>query len=108
MSSAPDLPPLDREGYLRELADWSPAVAEALAADEGLALTADHWAVIEVLRAFHARYELSPNNRALVKAVRQALGAELGSSIALMRLFGGSPAKTGARIAGLPRPTNCL
>jgi tRNA 2-thiouridine synthesizing protein E len=64
--------------------------------------------VIEVLRAFHARYELSPNNRALVKAVRQALGAELGSSIALMRLFGGSPAKTGARIAGLPRPTNCL
>lgn len=102
------LPPLDRDGYLAALEDWSPEVAALLAADEGIELTDAHWEIIEVLRAFHARYELSPDNRALVKATRQALGSEKGRSIHLMGLFGGSPAKTGARIAGLPRPTNCL
>jgi tRNA 2-thiouridine synthesizing protein E len=102
------LPPLDRDGYLRELADWSPEVATALAATEGIALTDTHWAVIEVLRAFYDRHEIAPNNRALVKAVGQALGAELGRSVTLMGLFGGSPALTAARIAGLPRPANCF
>ncbi|MEE4301722.1 MAG: TusE/DsrC/DsvC family sulfur relay protein [Pseudomonadales bacterium] len=102
------LPPLDKDGYLAALEDWSPAVAELLAVEEGIELGAEHWEIIELLRAFHARYELSPDNRALVKATRQALGPEKGRSIHLMRLFGGSPAKTGARIAGLPRPTNCL
>lgn len=103
-----DLPPLDGDGYLADLASWSPAVAERLAADEGIELGPEHWEILELLRSFHARYELSPDNRALVQATRRALGPEKGRSIHLMRLFGGSPAKTGARIAGLPRPTNCL
>jgi tRNA 2-thiouridine synthesizing protein E len=103
-----ELPALDKDGYLARLEDWSPVVAARLAADEGIELGAAHWEIVEVLRAFHARYELAPDNRALVKAVRAALGPDKGRSIYLMRLFGGSPAKTGARIAGLPRPTNCL
>ncbi|MCZ6459336.1 MAG: TusE/DsrC/DsvC family sulfur relay protein, partial [Gammaproteobacteria bacterium] len=36
------------------------------------------------------------------------LGAEKGTSIYLLKLFPGSPAKLLAKIAGLPRPTNCL
>ena len=102
------LPPLDRDGNLANLADWNENIAHTLAESEGIELCAEHWEVLEVLRAFHARFELSPDNRALVKAVRAALGEEKGRSIHLMRLFGGSPAKTCARIAGLPRPTNCL
>lgn len=102
------LPPLDRDGNLANLADWNENIAHTLAESEGIELCAEHWEVLEVLRAFHARFELSPDNRALVKAVRTALGEEKGRSIHLMRLFGGSPAKTCARIAGLPRPTNCL
>lgn len=102
------LPALDADGYLLDLEAWSPDVARALAQGRGIALEATHWQVIEVLRRFHARYGLAPDNRAMVKAVSAALGAEQGRSIALMKLFGGSPAKTGALIAGLPRPTNCL
>ena len=102
------LPALDADGYLLELAHWSPDVARALAHARGIELEDAHWAVIEVLRAFHARYGLAPDNRAMVKAVSAALGAEQGRSIALMKLFGGSFAKTGAFVAGLPRPTNCL
>ncbi|MGQ7248309.1 TusE/DsrC/DsvC family sulfur relay protein [Halomonas sp. V046] len=99
---------LDPEGYLVNLTQWSPSVAERLAAEEGLALTAEHWEVIAVLRDFYDRYEQSPAMRPLVKAVSRALGEEKGRSIHLMTLFPGSPPKLGARIAGLPKPTNCL
>lgn len=99
---------LDPEGYLVNLEDWTPAVAEALAAEEGRELTVEHWQVIEVLREFYARYAMAPAMRPLVKAVGQALGPEKGKSLYLMKLFPESPAKVAARLAGLPKPTNCL
>ncbi len=99
---------LDPEGYLVELSDWTPAVAEALAAEEGRELGEEHWEVIEVIRDFYARYEASPAMRPLVKAVGLALGPEKGRSLHLMRLFPDSPAKVTARLAGLPKPANCL
>jgi len=103
-----ELPPRDKEGYLRDLESWSPGVAAALAAREDIHLTEAHWEVMHLLRAFYARHKLAPNNRALVKAVGAELGPEKGRSLHLMLLFGGSFAKTAARIAGLPRPTHCL
>lgn len=99
---------LDPEGYLVHLDDWSPEVAQALAAEEGRELTDEHWDVIAVLRDFYARFETAPTMRPLVKAVGQALGPDKGKSLHLMRLFPDSPAKVGARLAGLPKPANCL
>ncbi|MDZ7852931.1 MAG: TusE/DsrC/DsvC family sulfur relay protein [Halomonas sp.] len=99
---------LDPEGYLVNMKDWSPEVAEALANEEGITLTSEHWEILEVLRNFYARYEMAPAMRPLVKSVRQTLGPEKGRSIHLMRLFPGSPAKVAARLAGLPKPTHCL
>ncbi|QTF91083.1 TusE/DsrC/DsvC family sulfur relay protein [Halomonas sp. BM-2019] len=99
---------LDPEGYLAKLSDWSPEVAEALARDAGIELTPEHWEVIEVLRDFYTRFEQAPAMRPLVKAVTQALGPDKGRSIHLMRLFPGSPPKVAARLAGLPKPANCL
>lgn len=51
---------LDPEGFLVDLSAWTPAVADALAAEEGRTLTAEHWEVLEVLRDFYARYENAP------------------------------------------------
>lgn len=99
---------LDPEGYLIELSEWTPSVAEALAAEEGRSLTAEHWEIIEVIRDFYSRYEAAPAMRALVKAVGQALGPDKGRSLHLMKLFPDSPAKVAARLAGLPKPANCL
>ncbi|MDR9440074.1 MAG: TusE/DsrC/DsvC family sulfur relay protein [Halomonas sp.] len=99
---------LDPEGYLVNMDDWCPEVAEALAQEEGITLTAEHWEILQVLRDFYARYEMAPAMRPLVKAVQRTLGPEKGRSIHLMRLFPGSPAKVAARLAGLPKPTHCL
>ncbi|WP_444945145.1 TusE/DsrC/DsvC family sulfur relay protein [Microbulbifer sp. VTAC004] len=100
--------PLDKEGYLRDLKDWSPDVAEQLAAAEGIKLTDAHWEVIELLQDFYRQFDLSPAMRPLVKFIGQHLGADKGRSIYLMQLFPPSPAKVASKIAGLPKPTNCL
>lgn len=104
---------LDADGYLQDLSLWTPAVAEALADHEHRSLTPAHWEIINIVRNFYACFEMVPAMRPLVKAVRKSLGDEKGSSMYLMSLFPEgehrqeSPAKIVARLAGLPRPTNC-
>ncbi|MEQ8313855.1 MAG: TusE/DsrC/DsvC family sulfur relay protein [Gammaproteobacteria bacterium] len=99
---------LDKEGFLKQLQDWDEAVAEQIAEDSGISLSASHWEIITLLRKYYRRYQTSPATRALVSYVKRELGPEKGRSTYLMRLFGGSAAKTAAKIAGLPKPDNCI
>lgn len=99
---------LDKDGYLRNLNDWSPEVADKIAANMSLMLTEDHWEIIEILREFYRTTGLSPAMRPLVKLVTKELGAEKGRSIYLMKLFPGNPALLASKVGGLPRPTNCF
>jgi len=99
---------LDKEGYLLELADWNEDVATTLASLEEITLGPAHWEIINLLRIFYNRHQMSPANRALVNLVKRDLGTNKGKSIYLMKLFRGSPAKTASKISGLPKPENCL
>ena len=100
--------PLDKDGYLVELGDWSEDTARALAAREPLELSAEHWEIIHLLREFYREYELSPATRPLIKYVALKLGTEKGNSLHLNRLVNGTPAILAAKLAGLPKPTNCI
>lgn len=103
------LPKRNNEGFLEDAWSWSSEIATEIAFEDKLELTDKHWEIIEFLRAFYKEHEISPpSNRLFVKAVKEAMGEEKGNSIYLMQLFPGTPAKTACRIAGLPRPTNCL
>ncbi|WP_065616034.1 TusE/DsrC/DsvC family sulfur relay protein [Pseudomonas moraviensis] len=99
---------LDKDGFLVDLSDWSAEVASALAAAEDIELTPEHWEVLELLRSFYAEFQLSPATRPLIKYTELKLGADKGNSLHLNRLFKGTPAKLAAKLAGLPKPTNCL
>lgn len=98
----------DKDGYLLHFADWTQEIAEALALREGIVLTPSHWEIVDALRAFYTQFEQSPAMRPLVKYVSQTLGSDKGTSIYLLQLFPGSPAKVASKIAGLPRPEHCL
>ena len=98
----------DAEGYLRDLHGWNEALAQEIAARDALLLTEDHWEILRAIRTFYAEFELSPTTRVLLKYLAQRLGPEKATSIYVMKLFPGTPAKTIARIAGLPKPTNCI
>ncbi|SFM56312.1 TusE/DsrC/DsvC family sulfur relay protein [Marinobacter zhejiangensis] len=103
------LPARNNEGFLEDVASWSPDVAVLIAQEDAIELVPEHWEIINFLRDFYHEYDMSPpSNRLFVKAVKDAMGEEKGNSIYLMQLFPGTPAKTACRIAGLPRPTNCL
>lgn len=98
----------DAQGYLLHLDDWSEALAEQIAAAEGITLSDAHWEVVLFVRAFYQEYKTSPAIRALVKAMEQKCGIEKGSSRYLFRLFPKGPAKQATKIAGLPKPAKCL
>ncbi|AAY38203.1 MULTISPECIES: TusE/DsrC/DsvC family sulfur relay protein [Pseudomonas] len=99
---------LDKDGFLQDLSDWSLDVAHALSAEEGIELSAEHLEILELLRGFYAEFQLSPATRPLIKYTAMKLGAEKGNSMHLNRLFNGTPAKLAAKLAGLPKPTNCI
>lgn len=96
------------DGYLKNLADWTPEVAEILALRQNITLTAEHWEIINLLREFYFKYNASPAMRTLVNAVKEQYGQEKGNSIYLHTLFPGSAAKQATNIAGLPKPIRCI
>lgn len=99
---------LDKDGNLEHVEDWNEDVAAVLAREADIELTPAHWEILHLIREFHRRRGLSPVTRIMVKLVEKECGPEKGNSLYLLRLFPGSPARVACRIAGLPRPSNCL
>lgn len=96
------------DGFLRDAAQWSEAVAETLAAADNTLLTPAHWEIIRFIRAYYQRFQHLPNMRMFVGAVRRELGAEKGNSAYLHQLFPQGPLKYACKWAGLPKPPTCL
>ena len=99
---------LDSDGYIEELRDWNERIASEIARQENITLTDAHWEITVLPRDFYERYQISPATRALTNLVKQELGGKKGTSLYLMKLFGGSPAKMVSKISGLPKPDNCI
>lgn len=98
----------DAEGFLCNMEDWNIQAADIIANEEGITLTDAHREIIHALRDFYAKFGLSPAMRPFTKYLKDKLGKEKSTSIYLLQLFPGSPAKIAAKIAGLPKPDNCL
>lgn len=98
----------DAQGYLENSADWHEGLAIEIALQEHIDMTEAHWQVIHFVRDFYLQYNTSPAIRMLVKAIGQKYGAEKGNSRYLYRLFPQGPAKQATKIAGLPKPVNCI
>lgn len=91
-------------GYLVDLNDWDEAVAQTLAAEEGIeALTSQHWDVLSYLRDEYINNNGSqPMERAILKAMADKWDNKKLSSKDLYTLFPRAPSKQGLKIAGLP------
>lgn len=99
---------LSSDGFLANINDWNPQVAEILAAKQNITLTADHWEIINLLRDFYFKYNAAPAMRTLVNAVREQYGVEKGNSIYLHKLFPAGAQLQANNIAGLPKPIRCI
>lgn len=94
----------DSEGYLRSLDDWSEDFVRALARQEELSLTDEHWQIIRFLREYYAEHGVQAQVRAMIKHFTELWGPQRGSNHHLHDLFPrGGPQKQGNRLAGLLR-----
>ncbi|HYL90790.1 MAG TPA: TusE/DsrC/DsvC family sulfur relay protein [Burkholderiales bacterium] len=90
-------------GFLVSQDDWDKDVAAAIATAEGLALTQDHWDVIDYLREAYLEHNgEQPNNRAILKAMQEKWTGRQVDNKTLFDLFPGNPSKQAGKIAGLP------
>jgi tRNA 2-thiouridine synthesizing protein E len=92
---------------LRELARqrWTRDKSKALAANEGIELNDNHWAVIVFLRKYYLDHGLPINARVTAKALSEEFSGRGGNQY-LRRLFSGGPVTQGSRLANLRTPAN--
>jgi tRNA 2-thiouridine synthesizing protein E len=95
---------LTADGRLKNLEDWSEGVARALAAQDGLALTDEHWDVIRLMREYYRQFNIPPIKKLLKKTLRKQLGESCATDRHLNKLFPVGVLVQGTRIAGLPIP----
>ena len=93
---------VDAEGFLTDPDQWSEAIAQAIARDNGIPeLTDRHWLVVRFMRNRYLQTGTAPSIR--------SLGKESGVPIKeLYQLFPKGPAKLAAKIGGIPKPHGCI
>lgn len=93
---------LDSQGFFVHPEQWSAGMVPELARREGIdPVTEAHWNVIRFMRNQYETKGTGPAVRALSK--------DSGVSIKeLYQLFPKGPAKSAARIAGIPKPRGCV
>jgi TusE/DsrC/DsvC family sulfur relay protein len=92
-------------GYLEDVNDWNEDVAKALAAEEGIEMTQEHWDVVSYLRDEHFNNAGNePNERTILKDMGKKWGKKV-SSKDMYLMFPQMPSKQGRKIAGLPQST---
>lgn len=95
---------LDDEGYLVDPADWNEQVAEALARQEGIVLSEEHWAVIRFMREYYEQRHIAPDARHVMKHLAEVKGPDKAERNDLFVLFPYGYVKQACKIAGMRRP----
>ena len=91
----------DGNGNLTDPTAWDEDVARALAAEDGIELTQEHFDVINYLRSEYLENNEQPMERAINKGMSKIWGKKVTSKD-LYVLFPLAPSKQGNKIAGLP------
>lgn len=100
---------LDQDGHLCDHTLWTPAIAQQLADTLDVTLHAEHLAILQQVRAFFVKFNHAPATRPLIKWLQQTLPEHDISNQKLQQLFNtGLVARHVNRLAGLPKPPNCL
>ncbi len=100
---------LDEDGHLCDYNQWSMEVAQQLADTLEITLSEEHQQILAVVRDFFVKFQHPPATRPLIKYLQQELPNQDINNQKLQQLFNtGLVARHVNRIAGLPKPPNCL
>lgn len=89
------------DGHLVDAKQWTDQLASKLAAAQGVAMTDAHWSIVRFARADFEATGVAPN----IRRITQIASVQTKD---LYALFPKAPARTIAKIAGIPKPAGCL
>lgn len=100
---------LDDDGHLVNHELWTPQIAQSLADTLQVHLTDEHLQILQCVREYYHTFSHPPTTRPLIKYLTQNLPALNIDNAKLQSLFNtGVVARHVNRLAGLPKPANCL
>lgn len=100
---------LDNDGHLIDHNLWTIEIAQQLADTLSIILTDEHYLILQAVRNYYIAFSHAPTTRPLIKYLNQQLPDLQIDNAKLQQLFNtGLVARHVNRIAGLPKPANCL
>ena len=99
---------LDQDGHLLDYTVWNEQVAQELAQSLALELTAWHFEILHAVRQFYQQFGHSPATRPLVKFLMKTVSPEINNAVLQEKFNTGLVARHLSRLAGIPKPANCL
>lgn len=100
---------LDQDGHLCDYTIWTADIAQQLANTLEVHLETEHLQILQQVRAFFTKFNHPPATRPLIKWLQKTLPECDISNQKLQQLFNtGLVARHVNRLAGLPKPPNCL
>ncbi|HVX49499.1 MAG TPA: TusE/DsrC/DsvC family sulfur relay protein [Chitinophagaceae bacterium] len=88
------------EGFLTNFSQWNKNVAEELAKENNIALTPQHWKVIDYIQD-----EFKKDSPLSIRKIGKSGVVDIKE---LYALFPQAPLKTATKIAGVPKPASCI
>ncbi len=98
----------DKNGHLKDHNNWTKALGQQLADEDGFALTENHWHIINLMREIYLKTETSPPMRLFIKAIKLNINEDIANSRYLYQLFPDGPIRLACKYAGLPKPKHCM
>ena len=99
---------LDQDGHLVDYTIWNEDVAQELANSLELELSEWHFQILNAVRQFYAQFGHSPATRPLIKFLMKTLSADMSNALLQEKFNTGLVARHLSRLAGVPKPANCL
>ena len=99
---------LDQDGHLVDHREWSPTTAQQMAKSLDLQLDDWHFEVLLALRNFYSEFGYAPATRPLIKYLSTMVNPEISNQLLMQKFNTGLVARHLNRLAGLPKPPNCL
>lgn len=99
---------LDQDGHLVDYTLWNEEVAQQLAESLEIELSPWHFEVLTAVRQFYAQFGHAPSTRPLIKFLMKTVSPEINNAILQEKFNTGLVARHLSRLAGVPKPANCL
>ncbi|WP_343155082.1 TusE/DsrC/DsvC family sulfur relay protein [Buchnera aphidicola (Kurisakia onigurumii)] len=97
----------DNFGYLINYLDWNESIAKQIAREENILLNSNHWEIIYFIRNFYIEFNIVPPLRILSQSLKKKIKRKI-NSCDLFNLFPKNPILQSSKIAGIPKPNQCI